>query len=713
MILSKFFPDRDYRLVANANFEEVKSYIKSHNLISLDTETTGLIIREALLVGCSISVKENESFYFPVGHAYGSNINLSKVIDFLKELQSKPCVFFNAAYDLDILEKYDVYFPAYKETMALVHLNNSNDTKISLKACASKYLKINVLELKELFANIRENNFRELDPSEGYEYAAQDADITLRLYNKFLSLTEKHSFIWSIENQMVEVLRYMKKNKIKINPEILLKIKNETTIKLEKTKADIYKEIGRTINLESPKQLSDILFNEMKIGANLFKNEDFKRKYVTKTGQITTNAKAFENLARETQHPILVKIIEYRHLEKMISTYIDNIYEIAIKSPGNRVQFDLVNFRTPSGRLAGASGAEGGANIQSIPKKEKEGETNIRSAFVVDDEFCFCSIDFSAQELRIAANLSNERLWKKGFIEKRDFHTETARVTFQIPDTEEVPPHLRKIAKGVVFAILYGGSDYTIATNTGVSKDEAKKIYQDFLKGVPNFSRWMEQQKEYAHKEGISYTHFGRPRPVPEATDKVDYKRRAEGERYALNHPVQGTGADLVKICMISVKHMFDRENMHNDIKMITQVHDELDFEIRKTKIQEIIPRLIDIMSIKIKGWVPLEVKVEIGPSWGELVTFKPGKTYEEHFLPENLESKKEDDKPKFKIEPYKVTLRPDINKSLLVKFYNTLKVHNGNIPLNIYFNNELINSDIKIDGSREFRLAITPYIEF
>ncbi len=567
-----------------------------------DTETTGLDYFALDIVGMSFSVKEGEAYYVPTPNNFDE---AKKIIEHFKpvlESKTKIKIGQNVKFDLQVFRKYDVNvsLPIY-DTM-LAHYLIEPDLKHGMDYLSETYLGYTPVSIEELIGKKGKNqgNMRDVPIEKITDYAAEDADVTLQLKNKLAPLVknqEVESVLNDIEHPLIEVLADMEWEGVKIDEPFLRNYSKELETDLLKVRDEIHSLAGLDFNVDSPKQLGDVLYGHLKL--------PFEGKR-TSTGQLSTNEDAL--LALEKHHPIAAKILDYRELAKLKSTYVDALPEMINKKTG-RVHTTFRQHIAATGRLASDN-----PNLQNIPIRTDRGK-KIREAFVPRDEnHILLSADYSQIELRLVAELSGDENMIEAFKNKLDIHTATAAKVYDVA-VSTVTKDMRYKAKSVNFGIIYGQGAFGLADNIGVSRGEAKEIIANYFTQFPKIKEYMNSNIEFARQHGYVQTIMGRRRYLKDINSK-NFTVRGFAERNAINSPVQGSAADLIKLAMINIHHEFKKLNLKS--RMTLQVHDELVFDAHKDEVEMIKPIIYDKMIHAIKTNVPIEAEMGIGKNWLE-----------------------------------------------------------------------------------------------
>lgn len=602
-----FGNEKEYKTIFNEiELDKIVNQVKNAGFVSIDLETTSKFPIDAEIVGISISVNKNEAYYVPVSHVYSGvpdQLNREEVLKKLKPvLENKKIkkIGQNIKYEIIVFKKAGIELQnIYFDTMIASYLINPSKHNHNLEDIALEYLNHRMTTYKEVAGSgSKEIGFHEVDIETATNYSGEDADITLQLSNELLPILEKDALVNlmnKIELPLAEVLAEMEMNGVKINNEFLKEmseyLKREKTLSMQK----IYDMAGEEFNINSPKQLSKILFEKFKLPA-------LKK---TKTGY-STDTSVLEQLA--VDYPLPLEIISYRQLSKLKSTYVDALPLLINKKTG-RIHTSFNQTVTATGRLSSSD-----PNLQNIPIRTELGR-KIREAFIAEKNNLLLSADYSQVELRILAHLSEDKALLEAFKKGEDIHAQTAIKIFNV-SPDRVDPNMRRMAKAVNFGIIYGISPFGLSKNIGVSQKEAKEFieyYFDLYKGV---KKYLEQTIIDARKNGYVTTILNRRRFLPELTSNNKHMR-GFAERMAVNTPVQGSAADLIKIAMINISKKLKDKNLKS--KLILQVHDELVFEIPEEE-KEVMSGLVKkemegVMELK----VPLTVDVAVGKNWGKI----------------------------------------------------------------------------------------------
>jgi len=599
---------RKYILVdSDKKFEKFFSKLKGQDFFAIDTETTGLDPFRVKLLGISFCWKEGEAYYVVFNEKW-----IAKLKPILESRRVKKCGH-HIKYDLEVLSKYDIDLNGVVfDTMIAAYLLNPGNRSYGLDSLAFNYFGYQMQSIEELIGpkGRKQLSMDQVPVEKVSWYACEDADYTFRLKNKLEALLRENNLIKlfnEIEMPLIPVLQEMETNGVKIDQKFLDRINIKVSRDLKKLEARIYKLAGTKFNISSPIQLKEVLFKKLKIST-----EGIKK---VKTG-FSTAASELEKL-RE-RHPIITLLFEYRELSKLKSTYLEALPKL-INPISKRVHTSFNQTITATGRLSSSN-----PNLQNIPIRTDLGK-EIRKAFIAEKGYKILSADYSQIELRIIASLANDKKMIESFRRGEDIHARTA-AEINNCKLKDVTYQMRRTAKVVNFGIIYGMSVFGLAQAAGISRDEAKEFMEKYFRLHHNIKNYLEKMIEQAHKRGYVETLFGRRRYLPEINSNVSQLRNA-AERMAVNMPIQGTAADLMKLAMIRIFKICQEYNQNENvkpIKLILQVHDELVFEIKKELIEEIAPKLSEIMENVIKLKVPIKVHMKAGDNWGEMkeITF-------------------------------------------------------------------------------------------
>ncbi|MEC7958372.1 MAG: DNA polymerase I, partial [Pseudomonadota bacterium] len=550
----------------------------------------------------------NEACYIPIKHDNADKqIHIDDATDFLKSINEDPSIlkiFHNKKYDALVLDKYNIKVNSYDDTMLISYSLGSGGTRHSLDFLAKKYMSHSAISFKEIAGSGKsQKSFNEISINEASIYAAEDADITFRLW-KILRprlMSEKISSVYeTIERPLAKVIMDMEKNGVCVDEKILkeLSIKFENDIK--RIEKECFEIVGNEFNLGSPKQIGEILFDKLKI----------KGGKKTPSGAWSTDAETLNFLASSGN--ILPKLLlEWRGLSKLKSTYTDALPNFINKNT-KRIHTSYSMSSTSTGRLSSSD-----PNLQNIPIKNDEGKM-IRSAFIADEGYSLISADYSQIELRIIAHISDDNNLKNAFKNNIDIHSLTASEVFGVP-IEDMSQDIRRKAKAINFGIIYGISPFGLSNQLDISRSEASDYIRSYFEKFPSIRDYMESTKEFAKNNGFVKTLFGRKCIIDDPGNRGP-GGKAFMERAAINAPIQGTAADIIKRAMIKIPKNLKKENL--ETKMIMQVHDELVFETKDSEIEKTMSIVIKEMSEAHKPVVDLSVDLKVeaasGKNWDQ-----------------------------------------------------------------------------------------------
>ena len=594
--------DFDYQLIdTEEKRQRFLQIIKTKEIFSLDTETTGTDPISAELVGMSFSFTKNQAFYIPVPSDQEETTRI--VNEFKEVLENKETlkVGQNIKYDMLVLSRYGVNVQGPMFDTMIAHYVLQPELRHNMDYLAEIYLHYETIHIEELIGSKGKNqgNMRDLQPEAIYKYACEDADITLQLkevLEKELKENGAEKLFYEIEMPLVPVLAYMEKNGVRVDTEALKETSRHFTARMKQIEEEVHQLAGGEFNISSPKQVGEVLFDKLKIVAKAKK---------TKTGQYVTSEEVLESL--RSKHPIVEKILDYRGLKKLLSTYIDAL-PLLINPETGKIHTSFNQTVTATGRLSSSN-----PNLQNIPIRNEDGK-EIRKAFIPEEGCEFFSADYSQIELRIMAHLSGDTNMIEAFREGDDIHAATAAKVYKI-SLEEVTREQRSKAKTANFGIIYGISVFGLAERMNVPRSEAKELIEGYFQTYPQIKEFMDKSIEKARENGYIETVFGRKRFLPDITSH-NAVVRGYAERNAINAPIQGSAADIIKVAMVNIYRRFLEENLRS--KMILQVHDELNFSVypeEKEKVQQIV---IEEMEKAYAMQVPLRADCGWGKNWLE-----------------------------------------------------------------------------------------------
>ena len=587
-----------------AAIKKLVAELKKHDEICFDTETTGIDANNAELVGLSFSVKPTEAWYIPCPADQKKTRELLKLFEPLFNDKSKVWIGQNTKYDLLMLKWYDIELKGKLFDTMLAHYVIEPDGKRGMDQLSAKYLGYEPIHIEELIGKkgrTPQGNMRDVELEKIKEYAAEDADITLQLKQIFLpQLKEKEveKVFYEVENPLVKVLADMEYEGIKIDEEFLNDYSKELEKDAKKAEESVYKQAGVRFNLASPKQLGEVLFDKLKLDPSARK---------TKTGQYQTGEDVLLKLAAKG-HKIADDILVFREMTKLKSTYVDSLPTLINKKTG-RVHTTYGQAVAVTGRLASNN-----PNLQNIPVRTDRGK-EIRKAFIPrDNKHILLSADYSQIELRIVAAISGDKNMCKAFIDGTDIHTATAARVYSVAE-KDVTKEMRYKAKSVNFGIIYGQGPVGLAENLGISRTEGKEIIDNYKKQFPGIQKYMDDTINFAREHGYVQTIMGRKRWLRDINSS-NFTVRGFAERNAINSPIQGTAADMIKLAMIRVHAAMKKEGFKS--RMILQVHDELVFDATKDEVKDLKPLIIECMqkAMSLPNKVPVIAECGEGKNW-------------------------------------------------------------------------------------------------
>jgi DNA polymerase-1 len=571
--------------------------------VCFDTETTGLDALHAELVGISFSFEKGKGYYVPFPeNKEDAQVLIDKFIPFF-ENESIEKIGQNLKYDLKILSNYSINVEGKLFDTMIAHYLINPDMRHNMDILSETYLKYSPKSIETLIGKKGKNqkSMREVELEEIKEYAAEDADVTFQLKQLFsieLEKTETKKLFEEIEIPLVKVLADMEKEGIKLDTDFLKSLSHDLDNDIKRHEAAIYEVAGENFNLASPKQLGDVLFDKLKIGGAKQKK--------TKTGQYATGEEVLSYLANENQ--IVKDILDWRQLVKLKNTYVDALPN-QVDHVTLRVHTDYMQTVAATGRLSSNN-----PNLQNIPIRTERGR-QIRKAFVARDEnYTLVSADYSQIELRIIAALSGEENMIKAFLNNEDIHKSTASKVFDVP-LEEVTREQRSHAKTVNFGIIYGVSAFGLSNQTSLSRSESAALIEAYYKTYPRLKTYIQEQIDFARENGYVQTVLGRRRYLKDINSQNAIVRGG-AERNAVNAPIQGSAADIIKIAMINIHKKLISENYKS--KMLLQVHDELVFDVHNSELDKMKEMIKYEMENAFKMEVPLDVDLGAGKDWLE-----------------------------------------------------------------------------------------------
>ncbi len=581
---------------------DLASFLENQEFFAFDTETDNIDPLNAGLVGMSFAVKENEAWYVPVPE---NSIEADKVVSrFSPALENEKIqkIGQNIKFDILVLRKYRVKVAGPLFDTMIAHYLLNPELRHGMDYLAETYLKYKPIPIEELIGTRgkKQLSMRDVPLSKISEYAAEDADVTLKLRNYFAPELKKEgidSLFYDIEMPLIYVLTDMEATGVTIDTIALKQSSEELSIVMVALEKEIYEMAGKKFNINSARQVGEILFDHLKI-------EEKAKK--TKTGNYSTGEDILEKM--RGKHPIIGKLLEYRGLKKLLSTYIDALPEL-IRPTSGKIHTSYNQAVTATGRLSSTN-----PNLQNIPVRDELGR-EIRKAFTADNTNCiFFSADYSQIELRIMAHLSNDQHMIDAFCSGADIHAATAAKIYGVP-LEEVTSDMRRKAKTANFGIIYGISIFGLSERLNIPRAEAKELIDGYFQSYPRIREYMDESIANAKEKGYVETIFKRKRFLPDITSHNAIVR-GYAERNAINAPIQGSAADIIKVAMIRIFNRFEKEKLKS--KMILQVHDELNFNVYKDELETVKQIVLEEMEGVIKLQVPLIADCGEGTNWLE-----------------------------------------------------------------------------------------------
>jgi len=592
----------NYQLVENEDdLLKLRDFFLTNKILSLDTETTSTNSMDAELVGLSFSVKEHEAFYVPIPENREEAQKRVEIFRPVYENEEILKVGQNLKYDLEVLHNYGIVLKGKMWDTMIAHYLIQPELRHNMDYMAEIYLNYQTVHIDELIGPKGKNqrSMRDLSPTDVYEYACEDADITLQLKNKLEAELQKYEcehLFYEIEMPLMPVLAEMEMNGVCLDTESLAETSKQFTQRMMDIEKRIYELAGEPFNIASPKQVGDILFEKLKI---------VEKPKKTKRGQYVTSEEVLQQLRHK--HEIVELILDHRGLKKLLGTYIEALPKLINPRTGH-IHTSFNQTITATGRLSSSD-----PNLQNIPIRGEDGK-EIRKAFIPEPGCLFFSADYSQIELRVMAHLSGDEQMIKVFREGKDLHAATAANIYKKP-IEEVTRDERTKSKRANFGIIYGITVFGLAERLDIPRDEAKMLIDGYFDTFPQVHQYMEESKEIARKQGYVTTLFGRRRYLPDI-NSANSVVRGFAERNAINAPIQGTAADIIKVAMIRIFNRFKKEGIQS--KMILQVHDELNFSVypeEKEKVERIV---LEEMQGAFDMKVPLVADSGFGENWLE-----------------------------------------------------------------------------------------------
>lgn len=601
---------KNYKLIKQlSDLEAFLLKSKTTGILAFDTETTHITPAKCDLVGISLAVDDGEAVYVPVGHLNASDslfddsskidqLPVKEVISVLRLYLTDPSILkiaHNAKYDLQLFLCHNLAIAPLDDTMLISYVLDGGQFRHGLDELALKYFEHVMISYEQVAG--KKGNFAHIAPENAMEYAAEDADYTLRLWKLLkqrLHAERQVGLYEQIERPLPPIIAGMETAGIKLDTTLLARLESEFSIQANKLEEEIYEAAGGRFLLSSPKQLGEVLFERLNLPGG-------KK---TKSGQWSTDADTLDKLAAETGHPAMTKILEWRQLTKLISTYTRALSE-ALNDRTQRVHTSYSLAATTTGRLSSNE-----PNLQNIPIRTAEGR-KIRTAFIAEPGHKLVSADYSQIELRLIAEIADVRGLKEAFTSGQDIHAIVARQVFGIADDQDLPSDMRRAAKAINFGIIYGQSAFGLSQNLGIARGEAADFINAYFARYPEIKAYMEEIKLEAREKGYVETLFGRRCWIPGIKEK-NPMMRAGAERQAINAPIQGSAADLIKMAMIAI----DKAKL--PATLLLQVHDELILEVKEELAEDVAAQVKAIMEGVAQLSIPIIAEAGIGDNWDE-----------------------------------------------------------------------------------------------
>lgn len=592
----------EYKLIDNE--EEIRKlcdFFLTNKILSLDTETTSTNAMEAELVGLSFSVAPHQAFYVPIPANREQAIKIVNLFKPAYENETILKIGQNIKYDMEVLSRYGIELKGNLFDTMIAHYLLQPELRHNMDYMAEVYLRYQTVHIEELIGprGKGQKNMRDLAPNDIYEYACEDADITLQLKNILepkLKEREVNQLFYEMEMPLVRVLTEMEMNGVRIDTKALQEVSESFTKRMNDLEAQIHQLAGESFNVSSPKQVGDILFEKLQIAEKPKK---------TKTGQFVTSEEELQKYA--TGNEIVTLILDYRGLKKLLGTYVDALPKLINPQTGH-IHTSFNQTVTATGRLSSSD-----PNLQNIPVRGEDGK-EIRKCFIPEDGCLFFSADYSQIELRVMAHLSGDKHMIEAFQEGYDIHAATAAKIYG-KEMKDVTRDERTKAKRANFGIIYGITVFGLAERLGIDRGEAKQLIDGYFTTFPQVQTYMEQAKDMAREKGYVETFFHRRRYLPDINSQ-NATVRGFAERNAINAPIQGSAADIIKVAMIRIYERFKRENIQS--KMILQVHDELNFSVLSSEKEKVERIVLEEMQNAYQLKVPLVADAGWGHNWLE-----------------------------------------------------------------------------------------------
>ena len=587
------------------SFEELKLFVEKmmkQEIVAFDTETEGLNALETDIVGISFSWQKGLGYYLAIKNNKSVHEKTFEILKPFFESTEIIKVGHNIKFDIQVLHKYNVKVSSQIYDTMVAHYLINPDMRHNLDTLSESYLNYSPISIESLIGKKGKNqiSMRDVSIDKITDYASEDADITLQLksvFDKEIEVNNLGKIFYDIEIPMINVLSEMETEGIKIDTSYLEKLDKEFEEDLEKLKKEIFKKSGEEFNLNSPKQLGEILFDKLKLVSKPKK---------TKTGQYSTSEEVLSSLAND--HKIIEDILEWRSLDKLQNTYVKSLPN-EVSNLTNRVHSSFNQTVTTTGRLSSNN-----PNLQNIPIRTANGQ-KIRRAFIPrGSDYILMAADYSQIELRVIASMSNEKNMIDAFVNNQDIHTMTASKIYNV-DPENVTREQRGNAKTVNFGIIYGVSAFGLSQQTDLNRSESKVMIDNYFLNYPGLKKYMSDQIDFARNNGYVETIMGRRRYLQNINSQNNMLR-SSSERNAINAPIQGSAADIIKIAMININSELKKQSLKS--KMLLQVHDELVFDVHKSEKDQIKDIVKTTMESAVKLKVPLRIDLEFGKNWLE-----------------------------------------------------------------------------------------------
>ncbi len=594
----------DYQIAdTSAKRKKLIETLKKQEAICFDTETTGLDVLDAELVGMSFAVKAHHAWYVPVPKDQNEALEIVQEFAVVFHDESKMFIAQNIKYDYNILRRYGIHIKGQLEDTMILHYLIEPELRHNMDYLSETYLKYKPVSITELIGKKgkQQLSMREVDISKVAEYAAEDADITLQLHTIIApEVTDEHvrEVYDNIDGPLIRVLADMENNGINLDENYLMEYSKELQQQITSQEKNIYKKAGDPFNISSPKQVGEVLFEKLKIPYRWRK---------TSSGQYSTSEEKLTELSKH--HDIIADILNYRVLTKLKSTYVDALPKMVHPSTG-RIHSSFNQALAATGRLSSNN-----PNLQNIPIRRPEGR-RIREAFIpADENHILLAADYSQIELRLIAEISGDKAMQEAFVQNQDIHRATAARVYAVP-YDEVTDDQRRAAKTVNFSIIYGAGAQNLSRQLNIKRDEARRLIDQYFKEYLGLKKYMEETVNFARTNGYVRTMKGRKRKLRDINSKNNLARSG-AERIAINTPIQGTAADLIKLAMIDI-HKYMRDNKVKS-RLVLQVHDELVFDMHKDELESLSPVIEEKMANAIPGLtVPIKVSMGRGQNWLE-----------------------------------------------------------------------------------------------